>query len=355
MYKKELEVLKKKNRLRKRKIYPQNVIDLASNDYLGFAENKKIRKKAFSHAMEFISHGAKASMLVNGYHPAHKLLEDKLKTLNNFEDALVLGSGFLANMALFELGRRGDLFLVDEEYHASGIVGSKLTSAEVRFFKHNDINDLTQKSKDYKNYKRVFTVVEGVYSMAGDTVKKNITDYAQQIGTLIIDEAHSVGVLGENLMGITDKYNLNPEKTVKMGTLGKALGSYGAYILANKEIITYLLNRAKSVIYTTALSPTDALLAYYALEEIENKINFYKEEINKRKFILNSDSLIKILPSIDNKTLLFKQQDLFNRNILVGAIRPPTVKSPIFRIIGRVNIEIDIINRTLDFLKDGFV
>ncbi|ACM93189.1 8-amino-7-oxononanoate synthase [Nautilia profundicola AmH] len=352
MYNKELEVLKKKNRLRERKIYPQNTIDLASNDYLGLAENKTVRQNAFSHAMEFDSHGAKASMLVNGYHPAHRLLEEKLKALNGFEEALVLGSGFLANMALFELGRRGDLFLIDEEYHASGIVGSRLTGAEVRFFKHNDIKDLIEKSKDCKSFKRVFTAVEGVYSMAGDKVDKNITDYAQQIGTLIIDEAHSVGVLGENLMGITDEYSLNPEKTVKMGTLGKALGSYGAYILANEEIISYLLNRAKSVIYTTALSPVDALLAYYALEEIEKNRNFYKNEINKRNLILNSDSLIKILPAQDNKALLLKQKQLFNRNILIGAIRPPTVQSPIFRVIGRVSVEIDIISKTIDFLKE---
>jgi len=352
MYKKELEILNKKNRLRQRKTYPQNTTDLASNDYLGLAEDKEILKLAYEHALNYPSHGAKASLLVNGYHPAHRLLEDKLKALNGFEDAIVLGSGFLANMALFELGRKGDLFLVDEEYHASGIVGSKLTGAEVRFFKHNDITDLKEKSNDFKNYKRVFTAVEGVYSMAGDKVDKTITDYAQQIGTLIIDEAHSVGVLGENLMGITDEYSLNPEKTVKMGTLGKALGSYGAYILAKSEIIEFLINRAKSIIYTTALSPVDALLAYYALEKIEKNKNFYKKEINKRNLILNSDSLIKILPAQDNKALLLKQKHLLNRNILIGAIRPPTVKSPIFRIIGRVSVEIDIISKTIEYLKD---
>ncbi|WP_456479087.1 aminotransferase class I/II-fold pyridoxal phosphate-dependent enzyme [Nautilia sp.] len=352
MYKKELEILKKKNRLRERKTYPGNIVDLASNDYLGLSENKKIRQKAFSHAMEYGSHGAKASMLVNGYHPAHRLLEEKLKTLNGFEEALVLGSGFLANMALFELGRRGDLFLVDEEYHASGIIGSRLTQAEVRFFRHNDIIDLQKKSKDYKNFKRVFTVVEGIYSMEGDKVEKPITDYAREIGMLIIDEAHSVGVLGESLMGVTDEYGLDPQKTIKMGTLGKALGSYGAYILANEETVSYLLNRAKSIIYTTALSPVDALLAYYALEEIEKNGNFYKKEINKRKLILNSDSLIKILPAKDNKALLLKQKELLNRNILIGAIRPPTVKFPIFRIIGRAGVEIDIIIRTIDFLKE---
>jgi 8-amino-7-oxononanoate synthase len=353
LYKKELSLLKAKNRFRKRKIYT-DVIDLASNDYLGFAEDKEIRKNAFLYAQKLLTHGAKASMLVNGYNKAHKLLEDYLKELNNFEDALILGSGFLANMALFELGRRGDVFFVDEEYHASGIVGSKLTNAKVIFFKHNDLEDLKEKSKNL-NYKRVFFVVEGIYSMAGDKVKKEITDYAQQNGMLIIDEAHSVGVAGENLMGITDEYNLNPSKTIKMGTLGKALGSYGAYILANKEIIEFLLNKAKSVIYTTALSPVDTLLAYFALKKLQKNLSFYKNEIKKRKLILNSDSLIKILPSIDNKTLLFKQQNLLKQNILVGAIRPPTVKTPIFRIIGRVNIEIDIIQKTLNYLKADIV
>ena len=109
MYKKELTLLKAKNRLRKRKIYT-NVIDLASNDYLGLAEDEEILNKAYFHAKKYRSHSAKASMLVNGYHPAHKIFEDYLKKLNNFEEALVLGSGFMANMALFELGRRGDLF-----------------------------------------------------------------------------------------------------------------------------------------------------------------------------------------------------------------------------------------------------
>lgn len=350
LYEKELNILKKKNRLRKRKIYDDNIIDLASNDYLGLAEKKDILDKAYEKAKEYHSHSAKASMLVNGYHPAHKILEEKLKELNNFEKAIIMGSGFLANMALFELGRKGDIFYVDEEYHASGIVGAKLTNAEVKFFKHNDFNDLKNVSKDYKKYNRVFTVVEGIYSMMGDKVKKEITDYSQKIGHLIIDEAHSVGICGDNLMGITDEYKLNPNKTIKMGTLGKALGSYGAYILAKKEIIEFLLNKARSIIYTTALSPIDSLMAYYSLEEIENNLNFYKEEIKKRKKLFNTDSLIKIIFAKDNETLLQKQQELLNKNILIGAIRPPTVKSPIFRIILRANVNFDIISKTLYFL-----
>ncbi len=352
MYKKELDILRKKGRFRERKIYDENIIDLASNDYLGLAQNENVRKNAFSHALNFKSHGAKASMLVNGYHPAHKLLEDYLKELNNFEDALVLGSGFLANMALFELGRKGDLFLVDEEYHASGIVGAKLTKAEVRFFKHNDFEDLKIKSEDFKKFKRVFVVTEGIFSMMGDKVKKEICEFAQEIGFLIIDEAHSVGICGENLLGVTQEYDLNPQKTIKMGTLGKTLGSYGAYILADEEIISYLLNRAKSAIYTTALSPIDSLLAYYALKEIQENLSHYKTLVNQRKLTYNLESLIKIIPAKSNEFLQKRQKELLNRNVLVGAIRPPTVKSPIFRVILRTNIDLKTIDETIKFLGE---
>jgi len=352
LYKKELDILKSKGRFRERKIY-KNAIDLASNDYLGLAEDEEILDNAYFFAKKLKLHGSKASMLVNGYNEAHKLLEDKLKELNNFEDALVVGSGFLGNLALFELGRKGDLFLVDREYHASGIVGSKITGAKVKFFNHNDLNDLKEKSKDYKKYKRVFVVVEGIYSMAGDLVSKEITDFAQEIGYLIIDEAHSVGVIGKNLMGITDEYNLDTKKTIKMGTLGKALGSYGAYILGNNEVISYLLNRAKSVIYTTALSPMDSLLAYFALEKIQDNLSEFKALISERKLTYNLNSLIKIIPEIDNLTLKRKQNELLEKNIIVGAIRPPTVKQPIYRVILRTNVKMDIISKTINYLERG--
>ncbi len=350
MYQKELEILKKRNRLRTRKIY-KNIIDLASNDYLCLAENKEIRKKAFEKALYLTSHSSKSSMLVNGYNETHKLFEKYLCKLNNFEEAIILGSGFLANLALFELVRKKDLALVDEEYHASGITASKLCSGEVRFFKHNDLDDLIKKSNDYKKFNRVFVFTEGIFSMRGDKVKKEITDYAQKIGTLVIDEAHSVGVCGKRLLGITDEYDLNPSKTIKMGTLGKTLGSYGAYILAKKEIIQFLLNKAKSIIYTTALSPVDTFLAYYSLKYIQEHLNYLKKIIKKRKLKYNLDSLIKIIPANSSDEVLIKQQKLIDKNILIGAIRPPTVKKALFRVILRTCINERIIDETIKFLE----
>ena len=350
MYEKELNILKKKNRFRERKIY-KNVIDLASNDYLCLAENKKIQKKAFKKATKFPS-SSKASLLVNGYNEAHKLLEDYLKKLNNFEDGLILGSGFLGNLALFELPRKKDLVLIDEEYHASGITGSKLTQAEIRFFKHNNFEDFLLKSKDYKNFNRVFTFSEGIFSMRGDLLNRDIAFYSQEIGYLIIDEAHSVGVRGNKLLGISEEYNLNPNKTIKLGTLGKALGSYGAYILANKEIIDFLLNKARSVIYTTALNPISALLAYYSLKEIQKNLNFYKEKINKKMLTFNTQSLIKILPAKSNKEVITKQKELLKKGYLIGAIRQPTVNSPIFRIILRSCVKNKKIKKVIEFLDE---
>lgn len=344
MYENEIKALKRANRFRERKIF-DNLKDYASNDYLGLAEDKKILKKTYTYLKNNNTHGAKASQLVNGYHPIFEKFEKFLCKTNSFENALVIGSGFLANLAMFEaLGRRGDTFLVDEEYHASGIVGTKLTEAEVIFFKHNDHKDLEEKIKDL-NSKRVFIAVEGVYSMGGDLLNKEIFSVAKKhFAYLIVDEAHSSGVLGENLTGIFSYYGITPDKThIKMGTLGKAYGSYGAYILANSEIISFLENRAKSLIYATAPSLYDIAYAFYCAKKIQKNSSQYREKIlkvqNCAKNILGitTKSLILPIPVKSSKEAIHFQAILQERGFLVGAIRPPTVQEPILRVILRTS------------------
>ena len=340
MYKKELEVLKKKNRFRKRKIY-DNLIDFASNDYLGLANNSEILDKTYQ-ALKGESYGAKASLLVNGYTEYHQMLEEYLCEINDYQAGIVVGSGFLANMSIFEaLARKGDLVILDEEYHASGRVGVELSKAEIRYFKHNDLEDLIHKLSDSLFFNRVFVAVEGVYSMKGDLVKKEILDYlsVKKKVITIIDEAHSVGVVGDNLMGVIDLYKIPTINTIKIGTLGKALGSYGAYILSNKEIISFLENRAKGIIYTTALSNFDTMYAYFALKEIKNNLDYYKQEIKKRQELLNIESLIYTKEYKDD--ILLKNEELQKKGFLVGAIRPPTVKTPIFRVTARISEDIE--------------
>ena len=344
MYEKELEALKRANRFRKREIFDFKLKDFASNDYLGLAHNKMLFKKACKKLSNFPINAAKASLLVNGYTKIHKKFEKDLCRLNGFENAVVLGSGFLANIALIEaLPRKKDLILIDEEYHASGILASKLTNANLEFFNHNDPQDLEEKIKK-NSFNRLIIAVEGVYSMSGDILNREIFDIADSYGALLIlDEAHSSGVIGKNLLGSLDFYNIKPKKNyIKMGTMGKAYGSYGAYILASNEIISFLENRAKSIIYTTALSLFDVLLAHEGLKFIEkNRKNLYKR-IQKRKDIikkiLNKDvnSLILNIELNSSKNSLEIQKKLLKEGFLVGAIRPPTVKKPILRIIPRL-------------------
>ena len=335
MYKKELEVLKKKNRFRQRKIY-ENLIDFASNDYLGMASNQEVLEKTYN-MIKGDEYGAKASMLVNGYNEYHQMLEEYLCEINDYKAGIVVGSGFLANMSLFEaLARKGDLVILDEEYHASGRVGVELSKAEIRYFKHNNLEDLILKLQDSLYFNRVFVAVEGIYSMGGDLVKKEILDYlaVKKKVITIIDEAHSVGVVGDKLMGVVDLYKIPTINTIKIGTLGKALGSYGAYILASKEIISFLENRAKGIIYTTALSNFDTMYAYFALKNIKNNLDYYKEEIQKRKEFLKIESLIWMKEYKND--ILLKNEELQKNGFLVGAIRPPTIKIPSFRVVARL-------------------
>ncbi len=172
-YENELRALKKVNRFRTRNIYPDNLIDLASNDYLGLASNKKLLKKAYKSVKKVRSNASKASIIVNGYSQIHKEFEDKLCKLNKFEKAIVVGSGFLANIALIEsMVRKTDILFMDEEYHASGILATKLVQGEMVVFKNNDYKDLENKIKNIKNKGRILIAIEGVYSMSGDIPSK---------------------------------------------------------------------------------------------------------------------------------------------------------------------------------------
>ncbi len=344
MYENELRALKKAGRFRKRELFG-DLEDYASNDYLGLAEDKEILKKSCKYLKKSPTHGSKASQLVNGYHPIFKDFENYLCKLNHFEDGLIIGSGFLANLALFEaLARRGDTLLVDKEYHASGIVGTKLTEAEVLFFEHNDEKDLEKKLQSVEG-KRVFVAIEGVYSMRGDIANKEIFAVARAYNAyVIVDEAHSSGVIGENLTGVFAHHNIAPDSThIKMGTLGKAYGSYGAYILASKEVISFLENRAKSLIYATAPSIFDITYAYYSAKKIQQNLQSYQKSIKKIKsrakatLGMETESLILPIKMPNSKRALQIQKSLQEQGFLVGAIRPPTVDRAILRIILRTS------------------
>jgi len=360
-YEKELNIINKSNRLRKRKLFDKDLIDLASNDYLGLSTKKSLLKKTYKNLKIEKSFSPKASMLVNGYSTIHRKFEKKLCKLNKFEEGIVVGSGFLANISLIEsLVRKKDVLFIDEQYHASGMLATKLVQGEVVVFKHNDTEDLKDKI-DALSYtpNRIIIAIEGVYSMGGDIAPKEFNDIASLYNAiLLVDEAHSSGVIGQNLLGWFDYYDIKPQSNhIKMGTLGKAYGSYGAYILSSHNIISFLENRAKPIIYGTAPSLFDIALALTNLKylqkhkkEIKNRI-IKNQKIVQKYLNVNAKSLIVPVEIGDNKKVMAIQKELIEKGYLVGAIRQPTVSKAIIRLIIKLDIKKKDLKEVVRYLK----
>jgi 8-amino-7-oxononanoate synthase len=343
-YENELKALKKSGRYRTREVVDNSLKDFASNDYLGLSHNKTLHLQTIKELSELDINSSKASMLVNGYHQIHKDFEDALCEANGFEAGVVLGSGFNANIALIEsLVRKGDTLFMDELYHASGVLASNLNGIHVVFFKHNDMDELKELLHSNRS-KRQIVAVEGIYSMDGDLCPKEIftiVDNAEAI--LIVDEAHSSGVIGEHLMGLFDFYNIKPKSNhIKMGTLGKAYGSFGAFILSSYHINEYLINRAKPIIYATSLSLYDTLLAHKSLEYIlQNRVELQNEIRVRQKIIydllaIKIEGLIVPLVIDDNREVIEIKNKLCQLGYAVGGIRQPTVPKAIIRLIARL-------------------
>ena len=344
-YENEIKALKKSSRFRTREVLDYDILDFASNDYLGLAHNKEIHNSTTNTLSTLPLHSSKASLLVNGYHQIHKDFEDELCSVNGFEDGVILGSGFNANIALIEaLVRKNDELFMDENYHASGVLASQLNGIKVTFFKHNEMEELKKLLTNSKA-KRKIVAVEGIYSMDGDLVDKDIFNICDSYDSiLIVDEAHSSGVVGHNLMGVYDLFKINIKPNhIKMGTLGKAYGSFGAYILASSHIVKYLTNRAKPIIYATSLSLYDTLLAHNALKYILKNKELLKTKIKTNQKIIHEelgikiDGLITPITIADNTKVIEIKEKLLKKGYGVGGIRQPTVPKAIIRLIARLH------------------
>ncbi len=376
-YQKSLNALKTKNLLRKPKILSDELVDFASNDYLNLANNKKLAKKAYKKA--YLSKKAKnslsqSSMLVGGYSKIQKDTKNIILKHEKFEECVILGSGFLGNIALFDsLIRSGDRLYIDESYHASGILASNEISNQREFFAHNCPKDLEKRLKNKPHKGISIIAIEGIYSMSGEIAKKEFASLALRYGCiLIVDEAHSSGVLGDRLKGWYEHHNIKitPKSNfIKLGTLSKAYGSYGAYILSNRVINLFLLNRAKSIIYSTALSPFDCALAYYHIKHINKNYKKIKQRLDrlnkyatkqirklplKIKPIPNAQTCIHTIIINNNKEVINIQQKLIKGGFFVGAIRQPSVKQALIRTSISTRHSKKQIKRLFGLLSDYF-
>jgi 8-amino-7-oxononanoate synthase len=333
------------NALRKMSVL-NNLIDFASNDYLGFAQNEAIFDQTHNYLVEntIKVNGATGSRLLSGNHLLYPITEEVIARFHQSEDALIFNSGYDANIGFFSaVPQRNDVVFYDELCHASIRDGIQMGHAKAYKFSHNDVEELEksiEKVTSSMHPPTIYIVTESVFSMDGDTPNlEELVLLSEKYNCyLVVDEAHAVGVFGDNGEGIIQSTQLQNRIFARIVTFGKALGCHGAAILGSKELKQYLVNFARSFIYTTGLSPHSVatiLFAYHQLQAEKNAMEKLKQNIqhfNQQKMQLGlkpmfvySKSAIQcaIIPGNDNvKNIAFKiQQAGFD----VKPILSPTV------------------------------
>jgi 8-amino-7-oxononanoate synthase len=312
--------------------------NFSANDYLGLAGHPALREAACL-AVEKEGAGSGASRLVCGSLPAHEELEDALARFKRSPSALAFSSGYAAALGtLTALVGRGDTVLLDKLSHACLVDAAKLSGATIRVFPHNNTEILAKKLAAVRSSGggRVLIVAESVYSMDGDVAPlREIIDLKERFGAwLFLDEAHGVGVLGDCGRGLAEAAGLADQVEIQMGTLGKALGSSGAYICGCQELRDLLINRARSFIFSTAPAPPTAAAATAAIhllsETPEGPRLISRLHQNIAAFCTSANRPVApaaIVPviagSAENALALSKR--LMREGFLVPAIRYPTV------------------------------
>jgi len=252
------------------------LVDFSSNDYLGFSKSQKIFENSLKLlAKGNIQNGATGSRLLSGNHSLYDEVEDMLCDYHKTEAALVFNSGYDANIGFFSsVPQRGDIIFYDEFIHASIRDGIKMSNARAYKFKHNDIQDLRahiERSLKVNNEgSELYIVTESVFSMDGDSPNLNtLVNICEKYSChLMVDEAHAVGVFGKNGIGLLQEMGIQDKVFARIITFGKALGCHGAAVLGNMELKDYLVNFARSFIYTTALPPHSLATILSAYNEL---------------------------------------------------------------------------------------
>jgi glycine C-acetyltransferase len=249
----------------------RTVLLLCSNNYLGLADHPRVREAAAEAAMHWGA-GAGASRLICGNMEPHRELEERLAAFKGYETALLFGSGYLANSgAIAALAGRGEVVFSDELNHASIVDGCRLSRAETFVYRHADLDHLAW-GLERAGGRPSLIVTDGVFSMDGDVAPlAGLAALARRHGCrLMVDEAHATGAFGPGGRGTVAAAGLGEEVDLVVGTLGKALGSYGAYVCAGRELTEYLLNAARSFVFSTAPPPPALAAATAALELLES-------------------------------------------------------------------------------------
>lgn len=320
------------------------LVDFASNDYLGFAESKAIFDEThnFLVSKNLSQNGATGSRLLTGNHALYTETENQIAAFHDSETALLFNSGYDANIGFFSsVPQKGDCILYDELIHASIRDGIQLSNATGYKFKHNDCEDLERLIEKVKeNSPTIYVVTESVFSMDGDTpaLLELAALCKKHQAYLIVDEAHALGVFGDNGEGLVQLLALQSQVFARIITFGKGLGCHGAVILGSEELKSYLVNFARSLIYTTGLPPHSVAtiqMAYQHLtenkesrEQLRNNINIFNQQkqlLGLKPLFVRSKSAIQCAVIPGNQKVKQIANQLQQQGFDVKAILSPTV------------------------------
>jgi len=369
-----LEQLKQQGLYRRRRIVdgPQSVllsvdgrqvVNFCSNDYLGLA-NHPLVVKAFKQAADEFGVGSGSAHLICGHSRAHHALEEELAEFTGREKALLFSTGYMANLGVISaLVGRGDLVLEDRLNHASLLDGGLLARAQFKRYRHNDCEDLQNKLINFSG--RELIVSDGVFSMDGDLADLPIlAELAKQHQAgLLIDDAHGFGVLGKNGGGIVEHFGLTQkEAPILMGTLGKAFGTFGAFVAGSDDLIEFLIQKARSYVFTTAMPTAVAEATRASLHLLQTEswrrdklrilITRFRTGAEQQGLeLMNSFTPIQPILIGDSQHAVKVSESMLQQGFWLSPIRPPTVPSGTARLRVTFSAEHDV--QQVDALLDA--
>ncbi len=341
-------------------------LNFSSNDYLGLSKNPSV----ISHANQFLTDygsSSTSSRLVTGNLECYDLVEAELSSFKETECSLIFNSGYTTNLGIItSLVGRGDYIICDRLSHASIIDGSILSRANIIRFRHNDMNDLEKKLKSLSIDSIKLIITEAVFSMDGDIAPlEEIVKLKEKYNAiLMVDEAHSTGIFGNSGKGLVCQYNLKDKVEIQMGTFSKALGSAGGYFAGDTTTRKYLINKSRSLIYTTGLPPSVLGATYGAIKYLKENVNAGKKLIQKSEElrnilsengfnILQSESQIIPIVIGTNENTFWLSHKLEEDGIVCIAITPPTVPENSSRL--RLSITLDHSDDDISFFLSRLI
>ena len=344
----KLQQREQNNALRKLPIF-NNLIDFASNDYLGFARSEEIFNQTHTYLLEndIRINGATGSRLISGNHNLYQITEEFIANFHQSETALIFNSGYDANVGFFSsVPQRNDIILYDELCHASIRDGIQMSNAKSYKFQHNDFEQLEKRlyvchtERSRGAFFEIYVITESVFSMDGDSPNlEELVNLCEEYNChLVVDEAHALGVFGDFGQGLVQSQGLQNKVFATIMTFGKGLGCHGAAILGSQELKNYLVNFARSFIYTTGLSPHSVatiLIAYQhlefekeAIQNLKKNIQFFNQEkmqMGLKPLFVYSKSAIQCAIIPGNEKVKSIAHQLQENGFDVKAILSPTV------------------------------